>query len=90
MRRAGADMILCMSIEPGYSGQAFMPDAYDGSRQRALLVDMHVQVDGGVGAKNVRAVARPGAEPARRGQRHLRRETDHAARTARLAARRRA
>src|SRR5438045_3544349 len=25
---AGADMILCMSIVPGYSGQPFMPEAY--------------------------------------------------------------
>ena len=26
---AGADMILCMSIEPGYSGQAFMSEAFE-------------------------------------------------------------
>jgi ribulose-phosphate 3-epimerase len=49
------DFVLCMSIEPGYSGQAFMPEAIPRiERLRALLPDeKHVQVDGGVGADNV-------------------------------------
>ena len=52
-----------MSIEPGYSGQPFMPDAYDRiPRLRALLPpSKHVQVDGGVGADNIRAVREAGA-----------------------------
>jgi ribulose-phosphate 3-epimerase len=57
------DIVLCMSIEPGYSGQPFMPDAYERIRRlRALLPpSKHVQVDGGVGADNIRAVYEAGA-----------------------------
>jgi ribulose-phosphate 3-epimerase len=44
----GADLALCMSIEPGYSGQAFMPDAVDRIRRLRELVGCHVQVDGGI------------------------------------------
>ena len=53
---AGADMILCMSIEPGYSGQAFMPEAFARIAELARLVDMPIQVDGGVGEANAEAV----------------------------------
>ena len=36
----GADIVLCMSIWPGYSGQAFMPEAVDRiARLRSLLPD---------------------------------------------------
>jgi ribulose-phosphate 3-epimerase len=47
---ADADIVLCMSIHPGYSGQEFMPDALDRIRRlRALLPErVHVQVDGGI------------------------------------------
>jgi ribulose-phosphate 3-epimerase len=45
-----ADLVLCMSIHPGYSGQAFMPDAVDRiERLRAALPErVYVQVDGGI------------------------------------------
>ncbi len=58
-----ADLVLCMSIHPGYSGQAFMPEALDRIRRLrvALHPGVHVQVDGGIGADNVRAVHRAGA-----------------------------
>src|SRR5262249_26029042 len=48
---ADADLVLCMSIHPGYSGQKFMPDAVDRIRRlRAALPDhIYVQVDGGIG-----------------------------------------
>jgi ribulose-phosphate 3-epimerase len=60
---AGFDLVLCMSIEPGYSGQPFMPEAYDRIRRlRELLPpEQHVQVDGGVGEENIRAVREAGA-----------------------------
>ena len=47
---ADADLVLCMSIHPGYSGQKFMPDAVDRiARMRAALPEhVHVQVDGGI------------------------------------------
>jgi len=45
-----ADLVLCMSIHPGYSGQKFMPDALDRiARVRAALPErVRVQVDGGI------------------------------------------
>jgi ribulose-phosphate 3-epimerase len=59
---AGADIVLCMSIEPGYSGQAFMPDALERVRRlKELLPDTPIQVDGGIGNDNVRQVYDAGA-----------------------------
>jgi ribulose-phosphate 3-epimerase len=45
-----ADIVLCMSIQPGYSGQEFMPEAVDRiARLRAALPEhVHIQVDGGI------------------------------------------
>jgi ribulose-phosphate 3-epimerase len=58
------DLVLCMSIEPGYSGQAFMPEAIPRiERLRALVPDgKHVQVDGGVGPDNVHDLRAAGAD----------------------------
>jgi ribulose-phosphate 3-epimerase len=60
----GVDLVLCMSIHPGYSGQPFMPESIDRVRElRELLTDgMHIQVDGGVGPDNVRALRDAGAD----------------------------
>lgn len=62
-RAAGADLVLCMSIEPGYSGQPFMPEALDRVEQLARLLpaETFIQVDGGVGPENVRALRDRGA-----------------------------
>jgi ribulose-phosphate 3-epimerase len=59
----GADIALCMSINPGYSGQAFMPEAIDRiARLRAGLADtVHVQVDGGIDDDNAVSVYEAGA-----------------------------
>jgi ribulose-phosphate 3-epimerase len=58
-----ADLALCMSIWPGYSGQDFMPDALPRIRElRSLLPgNVHVQVDGGVGEANIREIRSAGA-----------------------------
>ena len=58
---AGAEMILCMSIEPGYSGQPFMSAAYGRIEELATLVEIPIQVDGGVGETNAKAVRAAGA-----------------------------
>jgi len=58
---AGADLVLCMSIHPGYSGQSFMPEALGRIEALASLVDVPIQVDGGVGEENVRALRDAGA-----------------------------
>ena len=59
----GADLALCMTIHPGYSGQTFLPGSLERIRElRALLPDhVHVQVDGGIGRENVRAAREAGA-----------------------------
>ena len=58
-----ADLVLCMGIHPGYSGQPFREETFDRvSRLRAALADdVYVQVDGGVGAENVRELYERGA-----------------------------
>jgi ribulose-phosphate 3-epimerase len=60
---AGADIVLCMSIWPGYSGQPFMPEAIGRIRElrRLLPADVHIQVDGGIGPANIADVRRAGA-----------------------------
>jgi ribulose-phosphate 3-epimerase len=59
----GVDLCLCMSIEPGYSGQEFMPESLDRIRElRSLLPDeVFVQVDGGITDDNARDVYDAGA-----------------------------
>jgi ribulose-phosphate 3-epimerase len=60
---ADADIVLCMSIHPGYSGQKFMPDAVDRiARLRAALPDeIHIQVDGGIDYETIVPVYEAGA-----------------------------
>jgi ribulose-phosphate 3-epimerase len=57
------DLVLCMSIHPGYSGQPFMPESLQRvARLRELLPEgVHIQVDGGVGPANVRNLREAGA-----------------------------
>ena len=59
----GLDLALCMSIHPGYSGQAFRPETIERVRRlaAALPAGVRIQVDGGVGAANARAIREAGA-----------------------------
>jgi ribulose-phosphate 3-epimerase len=59
----GADLVLCMSIHPGYSGQEFMPEALDRiARLRdALPGEVHVQVDGGIDNETITPAYESGA-----------------------------
>ena len=70
----GADLVLCMSIHPGYSGQEFMPEALP--RIRDLRSQLHervvVQVDGGITQDNVRTVYEAGCRGDRGRDRDLR------------------
>jgi ribulose-phosphate 3-epimerase len=58
-----ADLVLCMSIHPGYSGQPFMRDALDriSTLRRLLPEGMPIQVDGGVDHANAREIVEAGA-----------------------------
>jgi ribulose-phosphate 3-epimerase len=59
----GFDLVLCMSIHPGYSGQEFMPEAIARVRtlRRLLPDETFIQVDGGIGPENVRELYVSGA-----------------------------
>lgn len=61
------ELVLIMSVEPGFGGQPFMPKAYDRIRQLRNYIDKNnlsakIEVDGGVGKKNVREVIGAGAD----------------------------
>jgi ribulose-phosphate 3-epimerase len=60
----GADLALCMSIHPGYSGQQFMPDAPGRiAKLRDLLPpEVRVQVDGGINADTIGLARDAGAD----------------------------
>ena len=61
------DMILLMSVNPGFGGQAFLPATLDKLREARELIDasgldIRLEVDGGVGPNNIAAVAAAGAD----------------------------
>ena len=60
----GVDLVLCMSIHPGYSGQAFMDGALGriAELRAALPVEVRVQVDGGINRETVHAAREAGAD----------------------------
>ncbi len=58
------DLILVMSVNPGFGGQSFIPDALNKLRQaKALIGDrpIDLEVDGGVTAENAGEIAKAGA-----------------------------
>jgi ribulose-phosphate 3-epimerase len=58
-----ADLVLCMSIHPGYSGQPFREETFGRvERLRAELPSgIPIQVDGGVGGQNIKELRNRGA-----------------------------
>jgi len=59
-----ADVILCMSIHPGYSGQEFLPESLERLKELRWHTpeNVFVQVDGGIDQDNVRAAHDAGAD----------------------------
>jgi ribulose-phosphate 3-epimerase len=58
------DLVLIMSVNPGFGGQAFIPAALDKLRDVRTLVGarpIDIEVDGGVTAQNAAEVVRAGA-----------------------------
>lgn len=57
------DMVLVMSVEPGFGGQKFMPSAVERIAQiRALNPDILIQVDGGINTQTAPLVKKAGAK----------------------------
>jgi ribulose-phosphate 3-epimerase len=61
------DMVLIMSVNPGFGGQKFIPTALDKLRHareriRASGREVRLEIDGGVKADNIEAIARAGAD----------------------------
>lgn len=57
------DMVLIMSVNPGFGGQKFIPRALDKVRRlRALVPDLLIQVDGGVNAETGAKLVAVGAD----------------------------
>jgi ribulose-phosphate 3-epimerase len=59
----GVDIILCMTVEPGYSGQELLPGSLERIARTRWLAPQHVyvQADGGIDNDNVRSVYEAGA-----------------------------
>lgn len=56
------DMVLVMTVEPGFGGQSFMPDMMPKVKAvRAAAPDLLIQVDGGISAKTIAQAAESGA-----------------------------
>ena len=61
------DMLLLMSVNPGFGGQKFIPSTLDKLQQARQLIDasgydIRLEVDGGVGVNNIAEVATAGAD----------------------------
>jgi ribulose-phosphate 3-epimerase len=61
------DMILLMSVNPGFGGQSFIPSALDKLRQVRQRIDasgfdIRLEIDGGVKTENIRAIKEAGAD----------------------------
>ena len=61
------DMVLLMSVNPGFGGQSFIPSALDKLRKARQIIDdssydIRLEIDGGVKVDNIREIAEAGAD----------------------------
>lgn len=61
------DMILLMSVNPGFGGQKFIPGTLNKLREARALIDasglpIRLEIDGGVNVQNIREIAAAGAD----------------------------
>ena len=61
------DLVLIMSVNPGFGGQKFIPGALDKLRAARRLIDasgrqIRLEIDGGVKVENIAEIARAGAD----------------------------
>src|SRR6185312_15127623 len=61
------DVVMLMSVNPGFGGQGFIPSALKKLRQARALIDasgrdIRLEIDGGVKVENIREIADAGAD----------------------------
>jgi ribulose-phosphate 3-epimerase len=61
------DMVLLMSVNPGFGGQSFIPSALDKLREARKIIDesgrdIRLEIDGGVKVDNIREIKAAGAD----------------------------
>lgn len=61
------DMVLIMSVNPGFGGQAFIPSSLDKLKQARQIIDrsgreIRLEIDGGVKVDNIAKIAAAGAD----------------------------
>jgi ribulose-phosphate 3-epimerase len=61
------DMVLLMSVNPGFGGQSFIPSALEKLREARRIIDrsgrpIRLEIDGGVKVDNIEAIAAAGAD----------------------------
>merc|ERR1712087_908840 len=61
------DIILLMSVNPGFGGQAFIPATLDKAREARKMIDesgydTRLEIDGGVSGANIKEVAEVGVD----------------------------
>jgi ribulose-phosphate 3-epimerase len=61
------DLVLLMSVNPGFGGQSFIPSALDKLKRVRERIDrlgkpIRLEIDGGVKADNIGAIAQAGAD----------------------------
>ena len=56
------DMVLLMTVNPGFSGQGFMPEVLSKIKElRKMRKNLDIEVDGGIKKENAKSVAKAGA-----------------------------
>jgi ribulose-phosphate 3-epimerase len=61
------DLLLIMSVNPGFGGQGFIPSALEKLRRARAMIDqrgakVELEIDGGIKVENVAAIAQAGAD----------------------------
>jgi ribulose-phosphate 3-epimerase len=61
------DLVLVMSVNPGFGGQKFIPGTLDKLREARAIIDasgrdIRLEIDGGVNVNNIREIAAAGAD----------------------------
>jgi ribulose-phosphate 3-epimerase len=61
------DMVLIMSVNPGFGGQKFIPNTFNKIKQLRKMIDekglnVHIEIDGGVTVENASSIIQAGAD----------------------------